>query len=95
MPHIMYIWQGAEIIIVIISIIIAISIYVSTYENGAKELNSRPKRAFFSRQKLSPKSTISKLKGKSVLFFFPLPVYLPFIALLSLLFARLHGLEKA
>ena len=27
-------------------------IYVWIYENGAKELNSRPKQAFFSRQKL-------------------------------------------
>ena len=34
------------------------------------QLNSRPKQAFFSRPKLSPKSTISKLKAKSVLFFF-------------------------
>ena len=32
--------------------------YVWIYENGAKELKSRPKRAFFSRQKLSPKVTI-------------------------------------
>ena len=33
-------------------------IYVWIYENGAKELKSRPKRAFFSGQKLSPKVTI-------------------------------------
>ena len=33
-------------------------IYVWIYENGVKNLNSRIKRAFFSRQKLSPKSTI-------------------------------------
>ena len=34
------------------------NIYVWIYENGAKELKSRPKRAFFSRQKLCPKSMI-------------------------------------
>ena len=47
--------------------------YVWIYENGAKELKWRPKLAFFSRQKLSPKSTISKLKGESVLFSFLYP----------------------
>ena len=41
----------------------------------------------------TPKSTIWKLKGKSVLFFLPLPGYLPFIALLSLVSARLLGLK--
>ena len=35
------------------------------------------------------------MKSKVSAFFLPLPVYLPFIALHSLLFARLHGLEKA
>ena len=34
------------------------NIYVWIYENGAKKLNSSPERAFFSRQKLSSKSTI-------------------------------------
>ena len=80
----MYIWQGAEFSIVIIIIIIAISIYFSTYKNGARELNSRPKRAFFSRQKLSPKSTTSKLKGKSVLFSFLYPFI--FLSLPSFLY---------
>ena len=70
-------------------------IYVWIYENGVEKLNSRLKRAFFSRQKLSPKSTIWKLKAKSVLFSFPLPVYLHFITFLSPLFARFPGLKKA
>ena len=33
-------------------------IYVWIFENGLEKFNSRSKRAFFSRQKLSPKSTI-------------------------------------
>ena len=36
-----------------------------------------------------------KIKSKVSAFFLPLPVYLPFIALLSLLFAHLQGLKKA
>ena len=36
-----------------------------------------------------------KIKSKVGAFFLPLPVYLPFIALLSLFFARLQGLKKA
>ena len=36
-----------------------------------------------------------KIKSKVTAFFLPLPVYLPFIALLSLLFSRLQGLKKA
>ena len=36
-----------------------------------------------------------KIKSKVSAFFLPLPLYLPFIALLSLLFARLQGLKKA
>ena len=36
-----------------------------------------------------------KIKSKVSAFFLPLPVYLPFITLLSLLFARLQGLKKA
>ena len=36
----------------------ALYIYVWIFENGAKELKSRPKRAFFSRQILFPKVTI-------------------------------------
>ena len=35
-----------------------------------------------------------KIKRRAIPFFLPLPVYLPFIALLSLFFARFHGLEK-
>ena len=59
-------------------------IYVWIYENSAK---------------VSPE-TISKvddikIKKKVSPFFPPLLVYLPFIALLSLFFACLHGLEKA
>ena len=65
------------------------NIYVWIYENGVEKLNSRLKRAFFSRQKLSPKSTILKLKAKSVLFSFLCPfIFLSLITLLSLLFAR-------
>ena len=36
-----------------------------------------------------------KIKSKVSAFFLPLPVYLPFIALLSLVSARLLGLKKA
>ena len=36
-----------------------------------------------------------KIKSKVSAFFLPLPVYLPFIALLPLLFARSQGLKKA
>ena len=36
-----------------------------------------------------------KIKSKFSAFFLPLPVYLPFITLLSLLFARSQGLKKA
>ena len=59
-----------------------------------KELKSRPKRPFF----FSP-DTIQvddiKIKRKVSPFFLPQSVYLPFIALLSLYFARLLGLKKA
>ena len=44
-----------------------------SYENGAKELISRPNREFFFSRQKSPKVTIFKLKGKSVLFFFLYP----------------------
>ena len=57
-------------------------------------LNSRPKRAFFFSPEISKVDDI-KIKSKVSAFFLPLPVYLPFIALLSLLFARLQGLKKA
>ena len=36
-----------------------------------------------------------KIKRIVSLFFLPLPVYLAFIAVLSLFFARLHGLKAA
>ena len=36
-----------------------------------------------------------RIKRKVSLFFLLLPLYLPFIAVLSLFFARLHGLEAA
>ena len=60
-------------------------IYVWIYENGTKELKSRPKLAFF----------LARIKRKVSAFFLPLPVYLPFIGLLSLFCARLLGLKKA
>ena len=69
-------------------------IYVWIYENGAEKLNPRPEREFFSRQKLSKVDDI-KIKSKVSGFFLPLPFYLPFIALLSLLFAPSQGLKKA
>ena len=56
--------------------------YVWIYENGTKELKSRPKRAFFSRQKLSKSGDIS-IKRKVNPFCLPLPVYPPFTAVLS------------
>ena len=36
-----------------------------------------------------------KIKSKVSAFCLPLPLYLPFITLLSLLFVRLQGLKKA
>ena len=73
----------------------SVEIYVWIYENEAKGWISRTKRAFFPRQKLS-KVDDTKLKRKvSPGFFLLLPVYLPFIAVLSLFFARFLGLEAA
>ena len=66
-------------------------IYVWIYENGVEKFNSRPKRAFFFFCKVDD----IKIKSKVSTFFLPLPVYFPFIALLSLLFAHLQGLRKA
>ena len=63
--------------------------YVWIYENGAKELKSRPLSGRF----VLSKGDNTKIKGKVGPFFLPVPVYLLFIALLSLYFARLHGLE--
>ena len=68
----------------------SVVIYVWIYKNDAKELKSRPKRAFF----LSKVDDI-KVKRKVSPFFLPLPVYLPFTALLSLFFARLLDLKNA
>ena len=59
--------------------------YVWIHKNGAEELKSRP----------GPKVDDLKIKRKVSPFFLPLPVYLPFIALLSLFCACLHGLEAA
>ena len=56
-------------------------IYVWIYENSVEKLNSR-------RDDIKTKNKVSA-------FFIPLPIYLPFIALLSLLFARLQALKKA
>ena len=69
-------------------------IYGWIYENGAKELKSRPKREFFFSPETSKGDDI-KVKRKVSPFFLLLPVYLPFIAILSLLFACLHGLKAA
>ena len=60
-----------------------------------KKLNSRPKRAYFFSPGTSSKVDDIKIKSKFSTFCFPLPVYLPFLALFSLLFARLQGLTKA
>ena len=57
-------------------------------ENDAKEMKSRPKRAFFLIR--NSKGDNIKIKRKVSPFFLPLPVYLPFITLLSLFFARLN-----
>ena len=69
------------------------------FENGPKELKSRPKRAFQARVFFSPETIFKvhdiKIKRKVSPFFLPLPVYVPFIALLSLFFARWRGLEAA
>ena len=63
--------------------------YVWIYENEAKGLISHTKRAFFPRQK----GDDIKIKRIVSPFFLPLPVYLAFIAVLSLFFARFHGLK--
>ena len=66
-----------------------------TFVPASKELNSRPKRVFFIAPETISKVDDIKIKREVSPFFLPLPSYLPFIALLSLFFARLHGLEKA
>ena len=64
-------------------------IYVSKF---MKRIEIAPaKRTFF----LLSKGGDIKIKRKVGPFFLPLPVYLPFIALLSLFCACLHGLEAA
>ena len=61
--------------------------YVWIYENEAKGLISHTKRVVFPRQKLSKVDDI-KIKRIVGPFFLPLPVYLAFIAVPSLVFAR-------
>ena len=67
--------------------------YVWIYENEAKGLISHTKRAFYSRQKQGGRYKI--LKDSQSFSFLLLPIYLAFIALLSLICARFHGLEVA
>ena len=71
-----------------------IYICVRIYENGPKRLISRTKRAF-PRQKLSPKGTILKLKGKSVYFSFFYPFIFLSLPPFLYFFVRLHSLEAA
>ena len=59
--------------------------YVWIYENGAKELNRGLSGRFFSPEKVDD----IKIKWEVSPFFLSLPVYLPFIALLSLFFRGL------
>ena len=70
-------------------------IFVRIFENGVEKFNSRSKRAFFCSPETIFKVDDIKLKRKVSAFFLPLPLYLPFIALLSPFFARLQGLKKA
>ena len=63
------------------------------YISGPKEgLNVQWNQSSF---KLTPKVDDIKIKSTVSALFLPLPVYLPFIAVLSLLFARLQGPRKA
>ena len=65
-------------------------------KNEAKGLISHTKRAFFPRQKLQiSKGDDIKIKRIVSPLFLLLPVYLAFIAVLPLFFARFHGLEVA
>ena len=59
--------------------------YVCIYDNGAG--------VFFSPETISKVNDI-KIKSKVSPFFLPLPVYLPFIAFLSLFFARFTWLGE-
>jgi len=70
-------------------------ISVRIYENDAIELPLRS--ALSGRFSLArnSKGDDIKIKRKVSAFFLPLHVYLAFIAILSLVFARLHGLEAA
>ena len=54
---------------------------------------SRPNREFFSISETTSKRDDIKIKRKVSPFFLPPLVYLPFIAVLSLFFALLYGLE--
>ena len=60
----------------------SVVIYVWIFEKGAKELKLHPKRRFFL-ARISKGDDI-KIRRKASPVFLPLPVYLPFIALLSL-----------
>ena len=68
--------------------------YMSGFiKKDAKEL--RPKWAFFFSPEAISEDDDIKIGRKVSPFFLPLPVYLPFIAVFSPFFARLHGLEAA
>ena len=69
--------------------------YVWIFENGAKELNSRLKGAFFFSPETIFKGDDIKMKRKVCPFFLPQLIYLPFIAVLFSNFLLLHGLKVA
>ena len=58
--------------------------FVWIFKNGAKELNSRLKRAFFFPPETTSKDDDIKIKRRVSPFSLPLPLYLPFTAVLSL-----------
>jgi len=73
-----------------------ISVWI--YKNDAIELPLRSAlggRFHFRFSFFISKDDDIKIKRKVSAFFLPLHVYLAFIAILSLFFARLHGLEAA
>ena len=65
------------------------------YENEAKDGYHRLRGRFFSSPETISKGDDIKIKRIVSPFFLLLPIYLPFIAVLSLFFARLHGWEAA
>ena len=73
-----------------------VNIYVWIPKKDAIELTlySALSGVFFSPETISKGDDI-KIKRKVGPFFFRLHVYLPFIAVLSLFFVRLHSLEAA